>query len=331
MSAVRQGIAVPRLRRLGVSEVAGYGVMLAIIAAFVYLAASTTGFLTGSNLRSILAQTAYVGVFAAATGLIMISGNLFSLSISVTGAVTASMVLWLLPHGALVAIVLSIMLGVVIFALQGLLIGGIAANPIIVSIAAGGLQEGIFLWLSKGATIVPPVGNNSLRFLESLVHVPVIGDLPLAVFVVFAMVIVLEVILRRTSFGRSLYLVGENRVAAHAAGLPTGWIIVGAFGLAGLCLGIAGVELGAFNGSGSLLVESTYTYDGIAAAVVGGIAITGGRGSIWQALAGAVFVQAVSDLMLLRGYATGWQLLAQGIVVFGVVLLLRLIRGRPAS
>ncbi len=305
--------------------------MVMIVAAFVYLAVSTSGYLTAANLRSVLDQSAFVGVFAVATALIMISGNLFSLSIAATGAVTASEVLYLLPNGGAIAIIVTLASAVVMLGIQGLLVGGVGANPIIVSIAAGGLQEGVFLWLSQGATIEPPMGNTSLAFIENLVHVPLIGDLPVACFVLLGLVIVIEVVLRRTSFGKSLYLVGENRRAAHAAGLPTGWIIVGAFALAGLCLGIAGVEVGGFNGSGSLLDESTYTYDGIAAAVVGGIAITGGRGSAWQALVGAIFIQAVSDLVVLRGYNEGWQLLAKGIVVFAVVILIRLIRGRSAS
>jgi ribose/xylose/arabinose/galactoside ABC-type transport system permease subunit len=305
--------------------------MLAIVAAFVFLAVTTPGFLTTANLRSVLDQSAFLGVFAVGTALLMISGNLFSLSISATGAVTASMALYLLPHGALLAIPCAVAGGVVIFAIQGLIIGALGANPIIVSIAAGGLQEGIFLWLSKGSTILPPLGNTSLSFTEHLVHLPLIGSLPVVCFILLGVVVVVEIVLRRTTFGRMLFLVGENRRAAHAAGIPTGWIIIGAFALAGLCIGIVGVEIGAFNGSGSLLDESTYTYDGIAAAVVGGIAVTGGRGSAWQALLGAVFVQAVADLMLLRGYTEGWQLLAKGIVVFAVVVLVGLIRARPSA
>ena len=173
-----------------------------------------------------------------------------------------------------------------------------------------------------------PPGNTDFAFLTKVIDVPVIGKLPLAVFVLFGLVIALEVVLRRTRFGRALYLVGENRVAAHAAGLPTGWVIVGAFAIVGACVGIAGVELGAFNGSGSLLVGSTFTYDGIAAAVVGGVAITGGRGAVWQARAGAIFIQAVSDMLLLRGYTQGSQILVKGIIVLLTVIFMRLYQTR---
>jgi ribose/xylose/arabinose/galactoside ABC-type transport system permease subunit len=314
--------------RLDPVRVATFAVVAAALALAVYGAVDTEGFLTMENARSILTQSAYVGVFAAATALIMMSGNLFSLSIGVTGAVTATSVLALLPNPAPLAIALTLLLGVAIFAAQGLLIGLLGANPIIVTIAAGGLQQGIFLWATKGATIVAPPGDQSLSWLTKLVETPVLGPLPVSVFVLFGVVILLELMLRFTRFGRMIFLVGENRAAARAAGLPTAFVITGAFAIAGLCVAIAGIELAAFNGSGSLLVESTFTYDAIAAAVVGGVAITGGRGSMFQALAGALFVQAISTILLIRGYDQGWQILVKGLIVVVAVVLLHLNRTR---
>lgn len=300
-------------------------IAVGILAVFVIVAAVTTdGFLTLTNLRAVLSQSAYVGVFAVATALLMISGSLFSLSIGITGAVTASFALFMIGKGAPVAILLTVLLGLAIFAIQGFIVGAFGANPIIVTIAAGGLQAGMFLWLSGGSTIVPPAGDTTFSFLTSLIDVPVIGKLPASVFVLFGMVILLELMMRMTRFGTLIYLVGENRSAATAAGLPVAGVITGAFAVAGVCVGIVGVELGAFNGSGSLLVESTFTYDAIAAAVVGGIAVTGGRGAIWQAAAGAIFVQAVAGILLLRDYSTGWQILVKGLIVLGAVVLMAL-------
>jgi ribose/xylose/arabinose/galactoside ABC-type transport system permease subunit len=317
-------------RRIDSVRLATYAIVGIALALAVYGMVDTPGFLTLDNLRAILAQSAYVGVFSVATALIMISGNLFSLSIGVTGAITASTVLALLDQGAPVAIVATLVLAVLIFAAQGFLVGELGANPIIVTIAAGGLQSAIFLWVSEGATIVPPLGDTSLTFLTKLVDTPVIGPLPMSVFVLFGLVIAVEAVLRFTRFGTLMYLVGENRPAARAAGLPTTAVIVGAFALAGLCVGIVGIELAAFNGSGSLLVESTFTYDAIAAAVVGGILITGGRGSMFQALGGAIFVQAIATILLLRGYSQGWQILVKGLIVLGAVVLVYLNQRRSA-
>jgi ribose/xylose/arabinose/galactoside ABC-type transport system permease subunit len=313
--------ARPRFEPVQVLSYAVFAVTLGLI---LYGAIDTPGFLTGTNVRSILAQSAYIGVFAVATTLIMISGNLFSLSLAVTGAVTATTFLALLPHGSAVAIVATLALGTVILLVQGLAIGVLGANPIIISIAAGGLQEGVFLWATKGSTIVPPFGDTSYQWLNRRFTFPWIGQLPLAVYVLLAMVIVLELVLRLSRFGKLLFLVGESRIAARAAGLPTAFVIAGAFALAGLCTAIAGIELGAFNASGSLLVESNFTYDGIAAAIIGGSAIAGGRGSVIQALGGAILLQSISDMLLLRGYSEGWQILVKGLIVFVVVVLTRL-------
>jgi ribose/xylose/arabinose/galactoside ABC-type transport system permease subunit len=288
--------------------------------------AQTDAFLTWLNLRAILTASAYVGVFAVATTVIMLSGSLFSLSLGITGAITATTFLALLDRGIVVALVATLLLGIFIVGAQGLVVGFFGANPIIVTIAAGGLQTGVFLWITGGATTVPPPGDTSFQWLNNRYF-----ELPLAVYVLFALVIVLEVVMRRTRFGRLVYLVGENRNAAYAAGLPVGLVITGAFAVAGLCIGIVGVELGAFNQSGSLLVESTFTYDGIAAAVVGGTAITGGRGSMVRALAGAVFIATIANMVLLRGYDEGWQILVKGVIVFVVVILLQLDRRRTAA
>ena len=304
-----------------------WGVTAALVAVGLYFAIDThqqTGALfTWLNMRTILTLVAYVGVFSVATTIIMISGNLFSLSLGITGAITATTFLALIPRGIVVAVGATIALGVGILLVQGLIVGFFGANPIIVTIAAGGLQQGVFLWATNGATIVPPFGDTSFTWLNNRYFA-----LPLAVYILIGLVLVLELVLRGTKFGRQLFLVGENRKAAEAAGLPVGLIIAGAFALAGACIGIVGIELGAFNQSGSLLVESTFTYDGIAAAVVGGSAITGGRGSMFRAFGGALLIATVSDILLLRGYTEGWQILIKGLIVFLVVVLLRLNRVR---
>ncbi|HZO05245.1 MAG TPA: ABC transporter permease [Solirubrobacterales bacterium] len=300
---------------------------LAIFAVLILFGAFTTdGFLTTTNVKAILSSVAFVGMIAVGTALIMISGNLFSLAVGSTAAACAMSFLALLPDGIVLAIVATIALGAVLGLIQGLLVGGIGANPIIVTIGAASLIQGVALWASSGATLVPPKGDTSYEWLNG--HILTI---PVPVYILFGAVILLDLLLRRSRFGRQLKLVGENREAARAAGLPTTWIITGAFVLAGVFTAIAGVELGAFNESGSLLIEGNLTYDAIAAAVVGGVAITGGRGTVWQALGGAILIAVISDILLLRDYSEGVQILVKGVIVFAVVILTRLNRMRLES
>ena len=129
--------------------------------------------------------------------------------------------------------------------------------------------------------------------------------------------------MRRTRFGRQIYLLGENRAAARAAALPITLLTVGAFGIASL---YGGCRHPHRRDERERLVALTrsYTYDAIAAALVGGNAVTGGRGSIARTAVGAVFIATISDMLLLRGYSTGVQILVRGIIVVVVVVLTNL-------
>ena len=130
--------------------------------------------------------------------------------------------------------------------------------------------------------------------------------------------------MRRTRFGRQIYLLGENRTAARAAALPITLLTVGAFGIASLYTAGSGILIGATSANASLLLTGSYTYDAIAAALVGGNAVTGGRGSVARTAVGAIFIATISDMLLLRGYSTGVQILVRGIIVVVVVVLTNL-------
>ena len=147
--------------------------------------------------------------------MIVLSGNLFSLALGQTVAVTAMLFLYSLQFGLALAIVLTLLLGLVIGAVQGFAVGAWGANPIIITIGAAGLMEGLAVWLSHGQSIVPPASATSYQRLAE----PLLG-VPFPVYVFVALTIVLAVVMRRTRFGREIYLLGENRTAARAAALP---------------------------------------------------------------------------------------------------------------
>jgi ribose/xylose/arabinose/galactoside ABC-type transport system permease subunit len=276
---------------------------------------TTDGFGTIENAKAILQASAFVGIVALGMTVIMISGNVFSLSLGTTAAVAAMAFLYSLTFGVLAAILLTILLGVMICAVQGAIVGGLQANPIIVTIAAGVIQAGAALYITGGVTVSPPAGA-SYAFLSGRA-----AGVPIGFLVLLVLTLVLDGILRGTRFGRELYATGENRRAARAAALNTGRITVGAFALAGGAAAVSGILLGAFNQNATLSVQGTLTYDAIAAALVGGTAIAGGQGSASRTLFGTVVIATVSSLLLLRGYSTGVQILVRGAIVLVVVVL----------
>jgi simple sugar transport system permease protein/ribose transport system permease protein len=305
-------LALPRIS-LSTATIVGIFALIVIIGSV-----TTTGFATVENLKAILQSSAFVGVIAVGMTVIMLSGNVFSLSLGTTAAVTAITFLWALEFGIAAALVLTILLGLGICAVQGWIVGSLGANPIIVTIAAGVLQGGVTLKVSGGTTIYPPP-DASFSWLANRV-----GGIPFPFIVFVVLTIVVDAVLRGTSFGRAIYAVGENKRAARAAAISIAAVAAGAFAVAGACTGIAGALIGATNGNASLFIESTYTFDAIAAVLVGGTAVTGGRGSAGRTLFGAIVIATISSLLLLRGYSTGIQIFVKGLIVVIVVVLVQL-------
>lgn len=304
--------------RRGSARKAVHALLVLAAAVLVAGAVTTDGFLTVDNARAILASMGLVGIVAIGMTAIVLVGSLFSLSLGVTVAVTAMAFLFALRWGAPVAIVLSVALGALLCAVQGSIVGALGANPIIVTIAAGALLKGLATLLSGGTSVYPPADAGFHALKDTVL------GLPVAIYALVAVAIVVELTLRRTRFGQELLLVGENPHAARTAALPVAWVTTGAFAVAGACCGLAGVFAGALNGSATLQLSGTYTYDAIAAVLVGGTAITGGRGSALRTVGGALVIATLSDLLLLRGYSTGVQIAVKGAIVLLVILTLHL-------
>jgi ribose transport system permease protein len=307
------GISLPRPALSTVTIVAVF------VAICVWGAISTHGFTTIGNIQAILTSSAFVGVIAIGMTLIMVSGYVFSLSLGLTAAVEAMAFLYGLRFGLALDIVFVLALGAAICGVQGWVVGGLGANPIIVTIAAGVVQEGLALDLTNGRTVYPPAGDSSYLFLTHNV-----GKIPVPFLVFLGIAVAADLLLRKGRFGRQVYAVGENRRAARAAAVSVPWIATGAFALAGVAAGAAGILLGAANQNATLSIQSTYTYDAIAAALVGGTSVTGGRGSASRTLFGAVVIATISSLLLLRGYSTGVQILVKGVIVLIVVAVVQL-------
>lgn len=289
------------------------------VLALIFLMLSTKGFLGASNLRATIASMAFVGIVAVGMTPITLSGRLFSLTLGTTVAMSAVLFVGTLKFGLLAALVITAALGLVAGLIQGWLVGYLGANPIIVTIAAGSLEGGLASWFTKDATMYPPADQTRWQVLSDT---PL--GLPLSVYALVGLVVVLTFLLSRTSWGRHIYLIGDNRDAAYAAGLPVGWVLTGAFAVASVSAAMAGVFLAAFSGNATTQLGGTLSFDAIAAVLVGGTAIAGGRGSALQTFLGAAAIAIISNVLLLRAYEQGVRMTATGLLVVVVVVLVHL-------
>jgi ribose/xylose/arabinose/galactoside ABC-type transport system permease subunit len=311
------GDSALRVGRIGLLEV----IIAAVVISVVITGAATTRFFSLDNARAILASAASVGITAIGATLIMIVGSAVSLAIAQTATVAAMVFLSTQQLGLGVAMVLAVLAGLGLTAVQGAAVGYWSANPIVLTIASGFAVGGLATWISGGSTVYPKVNAYS-----SLNATPL--GVPVGVYVLVAIALAAEWFLRRTTAGRQLYLVGDNQAAARAAGLPVGRVTAIAWALFGVCIAVSGIFLASFNTSATSTLGGTLTLDAAAAVLVGGTAIVGGKGSALRTLGGAVLIALISDLLLLRGFSTGQQLLVKGILVLFVVVVVHLSSNR---
>ncbi|WP_100812489.1 ABC transporter permease [Microbacterium sp. BR1] len=296
-------------------------VVVVIVAGLVIGASSLVpGFATIANARAILSSMTLIGIVAVGMSFVTLSGNIISTSLGTTVVISSMVFLSALTYGVPGGIVVTLIVATVVCAMQGAIIGAFGANPIVVTIAFGILQLGVAQWLTGQSTVYPPSGVD----FDFLTATPL--GLPVATFVLVVLVVAAELWSRRTRLGRELVLVGANRRAARAGGLRVTVVATTAFAWAGACAGIAGVFLGAAQRNATLLTSETFTWDAIAAVLLGGMAIAGGAGAIYRSVAGALVIAVISNILLLAALSTGVQLLVRGIVVFLAIVCLHVWR-----
>jgi len=295
-------------------------IIVVVLAAIVF----TPSFLTVDNIRAILRNASMVGIVAVAMTPVTLSGSFVSLAISQSAMLAMVSFVALLgagwPQAPAVALVVAglVAVGVV----QGAIIAA-GLNPIITTLAAGAIIFGSVSELTNGGIV--RAAENAATWGSSMVAgVPI----QVLVFVVFTAVVAL--IMSRHVIGRETTLVGANRATVRVSGISHVRVTIIAFAIFSVGLAIAGILNGAAFGQATANSFSSLTIEAIAALLVGGTAIQGGRGSPLRSAAGAVLIAVVANMMVLNDFSTGGRLAAQGGVVVVIVVFFDLLRRRQA-
>ena len=298
-----------RARVFSWAQTIGIIVLLAVIFA-------TPGFLAGPSILSLLTTVSFIGCVAIGMTLITISGNIMSFALGATVGVTAMVFIlasnWL---GFDFGLVVGLLFGSLLTGLQGLMIGWVRANPIIVSIAALALIYGLTQAFAEKGTIYADPGIFPASVKGK------VGGVPIEFIMFVLSALIAQFILSFTRFGRNLFMVGSSFRAAEAVGVNTWRTITGAYLWAGLFTSLAGIMLAVRYDAANMDYGVAYDYDAIAAVLVGGTAIGGGHGSAVRTFAGAMVIAAVQVMLLLRGLRQEWQYLAAGLIVLAVIIL----------
>jgi ribose/xylose/arabinose/galactoside ABC-type transport system permease subunit len=288
---------------------------VAMIVVLLIAIAKTPGFLSTPSLLALVTTVSFVGCVAVGMTLITISGNIMSFALGATvGASAIVFVIALNAFGTIPGIVVALAFGALLTGAQGLAVGWFGANPVIVSIGSLALIIGLAQPITHNATFYTEPGSGAALLKGQ------IGGVPVEFLVFLGILAIGEFILRLTSFGRNLYMLGNSRRAAEAIGISVTRSVVGAYLCAGAFAAAAGIMLAARYDSANMQYGLGYDYDAIAAVLVGGTAIQGGEGSALRTLLGVMVIAVIQVLLLLQGLRQEWQYLMTGIIVLLVIM-----------
>jgi ribose/xylose/arabinose/galactoside ABC-type transport system permease subunit len=304
-----------RLRSFGDN----FGTLIVAIAIAVGFGLTSNVFLAVSNVRNISIQVSVIAVAAIGETVVMLMGGLdlsIGANVLLSSVVSADLFvnqgfpMWL-------GIFLGILAATGIGWLNGVLVSVVGIQPILAtlgtSLLAGGLAE-IVLNTSYIAV------NNG--FFANLVERNVVWQLPQIAVVMLVLYAVSAVLMRSTPFGRAVYALGGNPSAARIAGLRTGRVRVSGYALAGMFAGLAGILQIAQVGLVSSANTTSFAFDAIIAALVGGLSVSsGGVGRVERTLLGALIVGMVTNYQTIEGIPANYQqALLGGILVVAIVI-----------
>ena len=290
------------------------GIRLAALLTIIGWALLTPGFLTPLSLFSLLTAISFIGCVAVGMTFITLTGNIMSLCLGATVSASALVFMASLSLGVVAAAIIAILFGVAITATQGFIIGYFRANAILVSIAWLGLILGMADILTGGQRIDPTGGG--FEIFKGRVH-----GIPIETLIFFTVVVIGQIVLSWTGLGRAMRMVGSNRRAAEAAGLPSPAVVTAAYVLTGAFTAVSGILLSSRYGSGDMDLGTGYDYSAIAAVLVGGTAIQGGFGSVIRTAIGVLVIATVQVVLRLRGFSEELQYLITGLIVLVVIML----------
>lgn len=287
-----------------------------VILIFSILMESPSRYLSPFNLRIVLAQTVIVAIGAIGMTLIIISGGIdlsVGSAIALTGVITAlGLNAGVSPAAAVAA---GILVGGLVGVVNGLAITRLKVVPFIATLGMLGVARGTAKWVAGQQTVnVPDTWVNEL-----LVTFPNPAWLLLApgVWIAIVLAVLTAVVLRNTVFGRRVFALGSNELAARACGISTDRLKVWIYGLAGLLFGLAGVMQMSRLRQGDPTVATGSELDIIAAVVIGGGSLNGGEGSIFGSLIGALIMAFLRN----GCQQIGWPNYVQEIIIGAIIVI----------
>lgn len=291
------------------------GVLLALLIISAALTLTTPYFLTSSNIFGTVAvYFSWICISGFGEALVMIGGGL-DLSVGSTMGLAGMVSAMALSAGSslVVGLLAGVAVGIVVGVANGLLVTRIGLNPFIATLGTLSVIRGLTYGIVQGNAVTPPsnsVGNDFANLGTGSLWV-----IPYPVIIMLVIGFILMILLNQTPWGRYVYAIGGNEPAARLLGLNVNRFKMLMYVICGLASAIGGVLLTAKSGTALPDAATGYELNVIAAVIIGGTSLTGGRGTVPGVLIGAALLGVINNGIVLAGLAGYWQQLIVGLVI----------------
>lgn len=294
------------------------GTIVALIILIVFVSVLNPAFLQVNNLLNLMRQLIINGFIALGMTFVILTGGI-DLSVGSTLALTSAIFAGLLQGGmpTILAILISLGLGLILGLLNGILITKGKLAPFIVTLATMTIFRGLTLVYMDGRPIAGPKDDFAFQFLGK----GQFFGIPLQVILFIITYLILWILLTKTSYGRKIYAVGGNEKASFISGIKIDKIKILVYVISALMAVLSGLVLTSRLNSAQPTAGSAYEMDAIAAVVLGGTSMTGGSGSLTGTLIGILILGVLNNGLNLLGVSSFYQQIVKGVVILIAVLI----------
>jgi len=294
---------------------------VAIVLCVLLLFASliSPAFFSGANLKTTAVGFSCSGIIAIAMTLALVSGG-FDLSVgSVLGLSSISVVVLSnsgVPIGA--ACVFGCLVGVLCGMINGFLIGYVRLNAFITTLGMQQMARGLVYVLTNGGSVglKTKAGITAFRFLGS----GTIRGFPVIVIIFLVFAVLGDIIVRKSSIARNVFFVGSNEKTAMLSGINTKFVKMMVYTMTGTLSGIAGVLTLSRFGTATASTGSGVEMTVISAAVVGGVSLSGGKGTVAGAIIGVILLSIITNILVIMNVSVHWQNFITGMILILAII-----------
>lgn len=294
------------------------GPVIALVFLVIVITVLNPSFLSVNNLMNLLRQVSVNGFIAFGMTFVILTGGIdlsVGSTLALSGAITASF----LASGLnpFIAILIGLMTGAMLGAINGVLISRGGMAPFISTLATMTIYRGATLVFTDGN---PITGIGESDFFNFIGRGYMLG-IPFPVVLMFICYILLFVLLHKTTFGRKTYAIGGNEKASKIVGVKIDKIKILIYTISGVMASISGIILTSRLNSAQPTAGNAFEMDAIAAVVLGGTSLSGGRGRIFGTLIGAIIIGTLNNGLNLLGVSSFYQQIVKGLVIVAAVLM----------